>query len=105
MIHRCYFFVLFSYVDVANCISSHGENTFLTYHTHSHSAELQVQLASSVEKERSSSEEVLSLTCTITTLESQLSTMRHDKAKLNAQLNVEKTRAETLQEHNDRCVK
>ena len=65
-------------------------------------AELQVQLASSMEKERNSTEEMLGLTCSITTLESHVSSLRQEKAKLNAQLNVEKTRADTLQEQNNR---
>ena len=70
----------------------------------SFSGELQIQLASSVEKERSLSEEVLGQACTLTTLETQLNNIRQEKTKLNVQYNIEKTKSNSLQENYDGWV-
>ncbi|KAI7794980.1 putative TATA element modulatory factor [Triplophysa rosa] len=61
-------------------------------------ADAQAQLAVSVEKERSATEELLAIRAQITSLESQTSLLRQDKGRLQGQLDAERMRREKLED-------
>uniref|UniRef100_A0A8C6PS06 TATA element modulatory factor 1 n=1 Tax=Nothobranchius furzeri TaxID=105023 RepID=A0A8C6PS06_NOTFU len=65
-------------------------------------AEAQVQLAVAVEKERSATEELLSIKSKLASLESQNSLLRQEKAKNLAQLEAEKGKREKLEDESSR---
>lgn len=66
------------------------------------SADSQAQLAISVEKERSASEELMSFKSQLGSLESQNSLFRQEKARLLSQLEAEKNKREKLE---DECCR
>ena len=65
--------------------------------------EAQTQLSIAVEKERSSTEKTLTLQSRVTALEKQTALLRQDKSRLTASLELEKAKAETLEESQQRC--
>ncbi|KAM5148365.1 TATA element modulatory factor [Mantella aurantiaca] len=65
-------------------------------------AESQTWLASAVEKERASTEELLSIKTQISAMESQNSLLRQEKSRLQAQLEVEKSRLSRMEEEHSR---
>ncbi|XP_059385302.1 TATA element modulatory factor-like isoform X3 [Carassius carassius] len=68
-------------------------------------ADAQAQLAVSVEKERSATEELLAIRATIASLESQASLLRQEKGRLQGQLDAERMRREKLEDDFSReCV-
>ncbi|XP_053576659.1 TATA element modulatory factor [Bombina bombina] len=64
--------------------------------------ESQTWLASAVEKERASTEELLSIKTQIAAIESQNSLLRQEKSRLQAQLEVEKSRLSQMEEEHSR---
>lgn len=66
------------------------------------SADAQTQLAVAVEKERSATEELLSIKSQLASLESQNSLVRQEKARLLAQLEAEKNKREKLEDESNR---
>uniref|UniRef100_A0A3P9HCF7 TATA element modulatory factor 1 n=1 Tax=Oryzias latipes TaxID=8090 RepID=A0A3P9HCF7_ORYLA len=62
----------------------------------------QAQLAVAVEKERSATEELLSIKAQLVSLESQNSLLRQEKAKLLAQVEAEKNKREKLEDESSR---
>lgn len=66
------------------------------------SADSQAQLAISVEKERSASEDLMSFRSQLASLESQNSLFRQEKARLLSQLEAEKNKREKLE---DECCR
>ncbi len=62
------------------------------------SADAQAQLAVSVEKERSATEELLAIRAQIASLESQASLLRQEKGRLQGQLDAERMRREKLED-------
>uniref|UniRef100_A0A3B3DBW5 TATA element modulatory factor 1 n=1 Tax=Oryzias melastigma TaxID=30732 RepID=A0A3B3DBW5_ORYME len=62
----------------------------------------QAQLAVAVEKERSATEELLSIKAQLVSLESQNSSLRHEKAKLLTQVEAEKNKREKLEDESSR---
>lgn len=62
------------------------------------SADAQAQLAVSVEKERSATEELLAIRGQIASLESQASLLRQEKGRLQGQLDAERMRREKLED-------
>uniref|UniRef100_A0A3Q4I0G3 TATA element modulatory factor 1 n=1 Tax=Neolamprologus brichardi TaxID=32507 RepID=A0A3Q4I0G3_NEOBR len=62
----------------------------------------QAQLAIAVEKERSATEELLSIKSQLASLESQNSLLRQEKARLLAQLDAEKNKREKLEDESSR---
>ncbi|KTF85374.1 hypothetical protein cypCar_00022370 [Cyprinus carpio] len=68
-------------------------------------ADAQAQLAVSVEKERSATEELLAIRAHIASLESQASLLRQEKGRLQGQLDAERMRREKLEDDFSReCV-
>ncbi|XP_016098069.1 TATA element modulatory factor-like isoform X1 [Sinocyclocheilus grahami] len=68
-------------------------------------ADAQAQLAVSVEKERSATEELLAIRAQIASLESQASLLRQEKGRLQGQLDAERMRREKLEDDFSReCV-
>lgn len=67
------------------------------------SGEAQIQLVEAQEKERVATEHALELNSRVTAVESQLATYRQDKSRLEATLEVERTRLETAEEARSRC--
>lgn len=65
-------------------------------------AEAQTQLAVVVEKERSATEEIHAVRAQLASLESQNSSLRQEKGRLQGQLDVEKTRCEKLENDSSR---
>lgn len=61
-------------------------------------AEAQAQLAVSVERERSATEELLAIRAQIAALESQTSLLRQEKGRLQGQLDAERMRREKLED-------
>uniref|UniRef100_A0A671MJ78 TATA element modulatory factor-like n=1 Tax=Sinocyclocheilus anshuiensis TaxID=1608454 RepID=A0A671MJ78_9TELE len=61
-------------------------------------ADAQAQLAVSVEKERSATEELLAIRAQIASLESQASLLRQEKGRLQGQLDAERVRREKLED-------
>lgn len=61
-------------------------------------AEIQQQLAVTEEKENISSEKILTLSSKIKALETQNSSMRQEKCQLSAQLEMEKSKREMLED-------
>ncbi|KAF4107584.1 TATA element modulatory factor isoform X1 [Onychostoma macrolepis] len=61
-------------------------------------ADAQAQLAVSVEKERSATEELLAIRAQIASLESQTSLLRQEKGRLQGQLDAERMRREKLED-------
>ena len=51
-----------------------------------------------VEKERSSTEKAMTLQSRVSALEKQIASLRQDKSRLTASLELEKAKAETLEE-------
>lgn len=66
------------------------------------SADAQAQLAVAVEKERSATEELLSVKSQLASLESQNSLVRQEKARLLAQLEAEKNKREKVEDESSR---
>ncbi|XP_068110046.1 TATA element modulatory factor [Hyperolius riggenbachi] len=64
--------------------------------------ESQTWLAAAVEKERASTEELLSVKTQISAMESQNSLLRQEKSRLQAQLEVEKSRLSRMEEEHSR---
>lgn len=64
----------------------------------SFSADAQAQLAVSVEKDRSATEELLAIRAQNASLESQTSLLRQEKGRLQGQLDAERMRRETLED-------
>lgn len=64
--------------------------------------EAQIQLAEAQEKERVATEHALELNSRLTAVESQLSTYRQDKSRLEAALEVERARLDTAEEAKSR---
>ena len=62
------------------------------------SAEAQGQLAAAVEKERVASEKVIDINARLTSLESQVNSLRQEKSRLSAELEMERAKAEVLEE-------
>ncbi len=65
-------------------------------------ADAQAQLAVAVEKERSATEELLSIKSQLASLESQNSLLRQEKARILAQLETEKNKREKLEDESSR---
>ncbi|CAI9602611.1 unnamed protein product [Staurois parvus] len=65
-------------------------------------AESQTWLASAVEKDRASAEDLLSIKTQISAMESQNSLLRQEKSRLQAQLEVEKSRLFKMEEEHSR---
>lgn len=65
-------------------------------------ANAQAQLAVAVEKERSATEDLLSVKSQLASLESQNSLFRQEKARLLAQLDAEKNKRERLEDESSR---
>nr|DBA18607.1 TPA: hypothetical protein GDO54_016838 [Pyxicephalus adspersus] len=65
-------------------------------------AESQTWLASAVEKERASTEELLSIKMQISAMESQNSLLRQEKSRFQAQLEVEKSRLSKMEDEHSR---
>lgn len=65
-------------------------------------AEAQAQLAVAIEKERSATEEIHAIKAQLASLESQNSLLRQEKGRLQGQLDMEKTRRETLENDSSR---
>ena len=66
--------------------------------------EAQSQLTAAVEKERSSTEKALTLQSRVTQLEKQTASLRQEKSRLTAALELEKAKAETLEEGQQRYI-
>ncbi|XP_061779789.2 TATA element modulatory factor [Nerophis lumbriciformis] len=64
--------------------------------------EAQAQLAAAVEKERSATEELLSIKCQLASLESQNSLLRQEKVRLLALVETEKNRRENVEDDSGR---
>jgi chromosome segregation ATPase len=64
--------------------------------------EAQTQLSAAVEKERSATEKALTLQSRITHLERQTASLRQERSRLAASLELEKAKAETLEESQQR---
>ena len=62
----------------------------------------QAQLAVAVEKERSATEELLSIKSQLASLESQNSLLRQEKARLMAQMETEKNKREKVEDESSR---
>ncbi|XP_072277313.1 TATA element modulatory factor [Pyxicephalus adspersus] len=65
-------------------------------------SESQTWLASAVEKERASTEELLSIKMQISAMESQNSLLRQEKSRFQAQLEVEKSRLSKMEDEHSR---
>lgn len=61
-----------------------------------------MQLAVAVEKERSATEELLSIKSQLASLDSQNSLLRQEKARVVAQLEAEKNKREKLEDDSSR---
>lgn len=66
------------------------------------SAEAQNQLATATEKERISSENSMELSSRISILETQLSSLKQEKSKLTAELEMCKVKLSALQDERNR---
>ena len=66
--------------------------------------EAQTQLSIEVEKERSSTEKAMTLQSRVSALEKQIALLRQDKSRLTASLELEKAKAETLEESQQRYI-
>lgn len=66
------------------------------------SVDAQAQLAVAVEKERSATEELLSIKAQLASLESQNSLVRQEKARLQAQLEAERNKREKVEDESSR---
>lgn len=65
-------------------------------------ADAQAQLAVAVQKERSATEELMSIKSQLASLESQNSLLRQEKARVLAQLDVERNKREKLEDESSR---
>ena len=70
---------------------------------YTYAVEAQTQLSAAVEKERSATEKALTLQSRITHLERQTASLRQERSRLAASLELEKAKAETLEESQQRC--
>jgi len=61
-------------------------------------AEAQTQLASATEKERFASEKLMEVNARLSSLESQISVLRQERSRLLADLEVERTKYELVEE-------
>uniref|UniRef100_H3B2M8 TATA element modulatory factor 1 n=1 Tax=Latimeria chalumnae TaxID=7897 RepID=H3B2M8_LATCH len=66
--------------------------------------EAQAQLAAAVEKERAATEDLLTIKAQVSSFDSQNSLLRHEKSRLQAQLEVEKTRLEKSEDESHRYL-
>ena len=66
--------------------------------------EAQTQLSMAVEKERSSTEKMMTLQSRVTALEKQTTSLRQDKSRLTASLELEKAKVETFEESQQRYL-
>lgn len=62
----------------------------------------QTQLSVAAEKERNATEKALTLQSRVAVLENQTATLRQEKSRLMASLELEKAKAETLEEGQQR---
>ena len=62
------------------------------------SDDAQVQLAAATEKERAATEQMMDVTSRIATLDSQVASLRQEKCRLNAALEMEQAKADLLHE-------
>ena len=68
------------------------------------SAEAQTQLAGATEKERFASEKLMEVTARLSSLESQISSLRQERSQLLADLEVERTKFELMDEAKTKSV-
>ena len=71
---------------------------------YTYAVEAQTQLSAAVEKERSATEKALTLQSRITHLERQTASQRQEISRLAASLELERAKAETLEESQQRCA-
>ena len=64
----------------------------------------QTQLSAAVEKERSATEKALTHQSRVTHLEKQIASLRQDNSRLTASLELERAKAETLEDGQQRCL-
>ena len=77
----------------------------LTYLCRAHSTvDAQTQLSAAVEKERSATEKALTHQSRVTHLEKQIASLRQDNSRLTASLELERAKAETLEDGQQRCL-
>ena len=67
-------------------------------------ADAQTQLATAQEKERAATEKSLELSSKLAALESQVSNYRQEKSRIEAELEVERTKLEELEDFKSKCV-
>lgn len=66
--------------------------------------EAQSQLANAVEKERFASEKLMEVTIRVSSLESQISSLRQERSRLIAELDVERSKVELAEEAKNKLV-
>jgi len=67
-------------------------------------AEAQTQLANATEKERFASEKLMEVNARLSSLESQVSSLRQERSRLLAELEVERTKFELVEEAKTKWV-
>ena len=67
-------------------------------------ADSQAQLASATEKERNATESALIAGSKLSSMETQLALLRQDKSRLQAELEMAKAKADSLEESKERYV-
>ena len=67
-------------------------------------ADAQTALAGATEKERAASEQLMEVKVRVKTLETQLATVKQEKSRLAAQLDMEKTKCIVLEDTKNRYV-
>ena len=87
--------------------TDHTKNTQIRYSVEPHTIcspidEAQNSLAEAVEKERAASERLMEVTSRVTSLETQVSSLRQEKSHLQAQLEVERTKVMVLEDAKNR---
>lgn len=93
-------FLLFYY-----CICREFITTIFANHSHHFLDEAQSQLLTAQEKERLASRNVSELSSRITRLESQVNSYRTERARLEAELEIERTKVGSLEDTNSRLEK
>ena len=84
-----------------------SKNLYIFFHSSFYpllfsTVDAQAQLAVAVEKERSATEELLSIKSQLASVESQNSLLRQEKARLLAQTEAEKNKREKLEDESSR---
>lgn len=74
------------------------------YYVYRFIADAQTQLATAQEKERAATERSLELSSKFAALESQVSNYRQEKSRIEAELEVERTKLEELEDFKSKCV-